>query len=362
MRYKVCMLIISFLFIFHEYALGKEKSIYINARTAVAIDGESGVVLYEKNPHESVPMASTTKIITALTAINRGKLDDYVTISRKATAVRGSTVGYNAGEKVTLRELLYGLLYKSGNDAAIAIAEHIGGTPEIFYSYMNECGKNIGLINSSFNSPHGLDTENHYSSAYDLALATRTAMRNEVFREIVGTKEIKKEKYGFTRDYHNINKILSIIPEANGVKTGYTGKAGKCLVSSMRFHGRDIIIVVLNSPDRWNQTAKIFDYVKENYETCQYESLNIPEKHDLMKLNLLTEDKLSVEVPKEGIETKICLINPQYNILKGDYIGYIQILRKNTDEELYRKNLFSNKNISKKSFNKIINQSKLPSE
>ena len=157
-------------------------------------------------------------------------------------------------------------MYKSGNDAAIAIAEHIGGSISEFCVMMNDLARTMGLIDSNFESPHGLDSQNHYSSAYDLALLMAKAMENDTFKEIAGTKTTLKEKYGFTRDYNNINKILWMIPEANGGKTGTTGQAGKCLVTSVNHNGRNIIIVVLNCPERWKVTENIYNYIKKNYK------------------------------------------------------------------------------------------------
>lgn len=239
------------------------KDFRVNARCAIALDKETGTVLYEQNAYEIVPMASTTKILTALIAIEQGKLDKKVTISKKASSIRGSTVGYKEKEQITLRELIYGLMFKSGNDAAIAIAEELGKSTEGFAEIMNHYARGIGLLDSHFESPHGLDSSQHYSSAYDLAYLTAKGMDYELFREIVGSKQISKEKYNFTRDYNNINKILWRIPGANGVKTGYTGQAGKCLVSSINSNGKDIIIVVLNCPDRWNVTDEIYKHVLE---------------------------------------------------------------------------------------------------
>lgn len=241
------------------------KDIANQAHYAIAFDSKSREILYEKKAFDNVPMASTTKIITAILAINYGGLDDIVTISKNAASIRGSKVGYKVGEKITLKELLFGLMYKSGNDAAIAIAEHIGGSVDEFCFMMNDLARTMGLIDSNFESPHGLDSQNHYSSAYDLAILMSKAMENETFREICGTKSIPKEKYGFTRDYNNINKILWLIPEANGGKTGTTGQAGKCLVTSVDYNGRNIIIVVLNCPDRWKVTENIYNYIKKNY-------------------------------------------------------------------------------------------------
>ncbi|HEX9025447.1 MAG TPA: D-alanyl-D-alanine carboxypeptidase family protein [Clostridium sp.] len=235
----------------------------VNARSAIALDKESGTVLYEQNAYEIIPMASTTKILTSIIAIEQGDLTKKVTISKKAASVRGSTVGYKANEEIALKELIFGLMFKSGNDAAIAIAEELGGSIEGFSEIMNHYARGIGIFDSHFESPHGLDSSEHYSSAYDLAILTAKGMDYDLFREIVGSKQISKEKYNFTRDYNNINKILWKIPGANGVKTGSTGQAGKCLVSSVNNNGKDVIIVVLNCPDRWNVTEKIYKHVLE---------------------------------------------------------------------------------------------------
>ena len=241
----------------------ENKNLRVNARCAIALDKESHQVLYEQNAYEIVPMASTTKILTSLIAIEQDDLNAPVTISKKASSIRGSKVGYKENEVITLKELIFGLMFKSGNDAAIAIAEHIGGSVEGFAEIMNHYARGIGILDSHFESPHGLDSSEHYSSAYDLALLTCKGMDYDLFREVVGSKSISKDKYNFTRDYNNINKILWKIPGAKGVKTGYTGQAGKCLVSSVNNNNKDIIIVVLNCPDRWNVTDKIYQHVQE---------------------------------------------------------------------------------------------------
>ena len=246
----------------------------VNARCAIALDKETKNVLFEQNAYEIVPMASTTRILTALIAIEQGDLDKEVTISKNATSIRGSKVGYKTGENITLRELVFGLMFKSGNDAAIAIAEELGGSMEGFSEIMNHYARSIGILDSHFESPHGLDSNKHYSSAYDLAILAAKGMDYDLFREVVGSKSIDKVKYNFTRDYNNINKILWMLPGANGIKTGYTGGAGKCLVSSVESNGKDIIIVVLNCPDRWNVTKQIYEHL---VETIAFESQNIKE-------------------------------------------------------------------------------------
>ncbi|MGL4989981.1 MAG: D-alanyl-D-alanine carboxypeptidase family protein [Sarcina sp.] len=241
----------------------KGEDLAPEAHYAIAIDSTTKKILYEKNGRLNVPMASTTKIVTSLLAINYGNLDELVTISSKAASIRGAKVGYKVGEQITLRELIWGLMFKSGNDAAIAIAEHLGGSVENFSVLMNDFGKMIGLIDSNFESPHGLDSNMHFSSAYDLAIATSKAMENKMFSQIVGSKELLMKNSGFTRDYRNINKILWKIPNANGVKTGYTGQAGKCLVTSVKEKDTNIIIVVLNCPERWDVTKRIYENVKD---------------------------------------------------------------------------------------------------
>ena len=168
------------------------NSIRVNARCAIAMDSKTKQVLFAQNADEIVPMASTTKILTALIAISQGNLDREVTISKNASSIRGSKVKYTAGEKIKLIELLYGLLYKSGNDAAIAIAEDIGGSVEGFANIMNDYARSLGLVNSHFESPHGLDSAKHYTCAYDLALLTAKAMENEtsLIKSIIGLNAI----------------------------------------------------------------------------------------------------------------------------------------------------------------------------
>lgn len=313
---KKSIKIISILLIFNILFLGagsknhsdkKVKNINVDARSAIAVDANSKRVLYDKGSHNIMPMASTTKIITSLVAIKYGNLDDEFEISPNASSVRGSKVGYKKGEKIKLRELLYGLMYKSGNDAAIAIAEGVSGSIEEFAKVMNEYAKEIGLLDSSFESPHGLDSNKHYSTAYDLAMATIKAHEEPFFNEITSTKSVDGNEKGFSRSYQNINKILWQIPGANGVKTGYTGNAGKCLVSSVNNGTSDIIMVVLNCPGRWKETEKIYNYTKEKYE---------------YKTPLINED-----LPKDIKEKKLPFV-------KNSNITY----KINTNEDVSEKN------------------------
>lgn len=302
--------ILLFNLFFSKNAEAKTKSLYVDARSAIALDSKSKCILYERNSDLLIPIASTTKIMTSLVALKYGDLDKKIEISDKAANIHGSQVGYKKGEMITLRELLYGLMLRSGNDAAIAIAEGISGSVEKFCELMNEYAIELGALNSNFESPHGLDSQCHYSTAYDLALITAKAKENDVFNKIVSAKDVEASEYGFTRSYHNINKILYQIPNANGVKTGYTGGAGKCLVTSIKEKNNDIIIVVLNSPKRWNETKKIYDYVKDNYEFRKIITKgevvdNIVYDED-KKINLAAQDNIIIPVAKEeNIKTKI---------------------------------------------------------
>lgn len=241
----------------------------VTAKCAVGVDSETGRILFEKNAHVKMEMASTTKIMTAIIAIEKDNLDDLVTISGNAANIWGSDIGVKRGEQWPLRSLLYGLMLKSGNDAAIAIAEHIAGSTEQFLKLMNEKAIEIGAVNTCFKSPHGLDIEGHYSTAYDLSIITKYAFQNPIFNEIVNTRQIivkgPKGNVGFT----NINEMLSLYKGADGVKTGYTGKAGRCLVSSATRDNFRVISVVLGCSSRNNRasdSSKILNYSFDNYK------------------------------------------------------------------------------------------------
>ena len=235
--------------------------------SCVLIDQYSGRILYSKNSDKILAMASTTKIITAIVAIEKGNLNDTTVISKRAAAVRGSTAGLKENEKITLEELLYGLMLRSGNDAAIAIAEMIGGSVQGFVKLMNDKALELGAYNTSFATPHGLDASDHYTNAQDLAKLTAYAMNNETFAQIVSAKEVTCGVTGkFNRSYININKFLYRIDNSDGVKTGFTGNAGKCLVASVKHPYGRYICVVLNSGDRWKDAETLMKYANKTYD------------------------------------------------------------------------------------------------
>ncbi|NLN65303.1 MAG: D-alanyl-D-alanine carboxypeptidase [Clostridiaceae bacterium] len=252
--------------VFEDYSIEVfgENEPEINARSAIVMDFDSGRVLYEKNAWIKRPMASTTKVMTAIVALENGNMDDIVTVSKKAASIHGSVIHLTAGEKLSFRELMYGLMMRSGNDAAIAIAEHVGGSVEGFVAMMNEKAKSIGALNTNFTTPHGLDEVGHHSTAYDMALITRYALQNPIINEIVKTTYAQVGK----RSMVNTNEMLSGYAGADGVKTGYTGKAGRCLITSATREGRRYISVVLFCDSknlRALSSKKILDYAFANY-------------------------------------------------------------------------------------------------
>lgn len=237
----------------------------IEASAAVVIDAESGRILYQKNAKSRRAIASTTKIMTAIVALENGRLDDKVRVSKRAASIWGSTINLRTGEELKLGELMYGMMLRSGNDAALAIAEHIGGSVENFIVMMNNKAKELGLENTCFKTPHGLDANGHYSTAYELAILARYAMKNPTFAKIVGTQSIAITN----RNLFSTNEMLSLYPGANGVKTGYTGKAGRCLVTSAKREGFEIISVVLfcsSRSKRAESSKRILDYAFNNYK------------------------------------------------------------------------------------------------
>jgi len=233
----------------------------ISAEYACVIEAMTGRVLYEKNADERAAMASTTKIMTAVIALENTKPDDIVTMSRNAAYQEGSSAYFKIGDEVRMMDLLYGLMLNSGNDAAVAIAEHISGNTEDFAVLMNEKAKEIGASDTSFINPNGLYDEKHYTTAEDLAKITAYAMENETFCDIVSskTKEITVVNTGVKMYFSNHNKMLKTYDGATGVKTGFTKKAGRCLVSSAKRDGIELIAVTLNAPDDWTDHKNLLD-------------------------------------------------------------------------------------------------------
>ncbi|HVB10190.1 MAG TPA: D-alanyl-D-alanine carboxypeptidase family protein [Bacillota bacterium] len=237
----------------------------VTADAAVLIDAATGTILWSRQATQSRAPASTTKMMTALLALELGNPDDPVTVGPDAVNVEGSSIYLRAGERIALSELLKGLLLKSANDAAVAIADHIAGSTAAFADLMNARAKQLGLANTHFTNPHGLTQPDHYASAYDLALLARAAMAYPAFAAIVrsptGAMEgLSPDETSFVRGLRNTNRLLLTYDWVDGVKTGTTRAAGNCLVASGARGGQRLIAVVLHSDNRWGDAIQLLEY------------------------------------------------------------------------------------------------------
>lgn len=254
---------------------GTEINIETNSKNIVAVDRKSLSILFEKNCYDSVPMASTTKIMTCIIALENSNLDDVVIVSKKASSVHGSTLGLRENQRISMNDLLYGLMLRSGNDCAVAIAEHISGSIDDFSILMNNRAFSLNLKHTHFVTPHGLDNINHYTSAYDLAILTDYALNNPMFKKIVSTKQTIIHIDNNIRTISNTNELLGVVDGVYGVKTGFTFEAGRCLVSACKRNNFDIIVVVLGADTknfRSKDSKKIINYIFENYEYINIKS------------------------------------------------------------------------------------------
>ena len=309
----------------------------LSAKSAILIDAHSGRVIKEENARERMGMASTTKIMTAFVAVTQGDLDSIVTVSSNAAGVEGSSMYLRAGDKIKLRDLVYGLMLNSGNDAATAIAEHIAGDTEGFAVMMNKQAAELGLRDTSFTNPHGLDDENHYTTAYDLAQIARRAMEEPEFAEICGTvtKTITFSGIDGTvsRTLSNHNKLLRSYKGAAGIKTGFTKKCGRCLVSAATRDSLTIIAVTLNASDDWSDHAELLDY---GYTNLRYQKAF--NKNDYMKsvnilgaeevrLALVAEESVSMAVAAEDA-VRVVYDVPNYikaPVYKNQAVGSVRV-------------------------------------
>ncbi|WP_371376090.1 D-alanyl-D-alanine carboxypeptidase family protein [Sporomusa aerivorans] len=247
----------------------------MSAQGAILMDAKTGQVLYDRNIHKKLAPASTTKIMTAIIAIESGRLDEMTRVSAHAASTGGSSLNLYPGQSITLRELVTGLLLRSGNDAAVAIAEHLAGSTDAFVDIMNQKAASLGAVHTHFRNPHGLSAPNHVSTAFDLAWIARYALTNPTFAQIVSTKETNIEwldrKGGSQeRNLRNTNKLLWMLEDADGVKTGTTNAAGPCLVSSATRNNQKLIAVVLHDHSRWYDSMQLLKYGFDNYDLYEY--------------------------------------------------------------------------------------------
>lgn len=304
----------------------------------IVIESKTHRILYQKNAFDKKFMASTTKILTAITAIENCDITEKVIIPKEATGIEGSSIYLTEGEELTVQELLYGLMLRSGNDCAVAISIHVGKSFENFVNMMNQTAKKAGATNSNFVNPHGLHDDNHYTTAYDMALISSYAMRNQTFRDIVKTKSvtINNTKGEYKRILKNKNKMLFDFDGCNGIKTGYTKNSGRCLVSSAVRNGMELISVVLNVAPMWEVSKNNLNDCFDNYNLYkQVESDEILDFVDIngQKIGLYTDKDIYLPLKTEEtnkIHTVIELFdNIKTPIAKNSNIGKIKFYIEN---------------------------------
>ena len=292
----------------------------ISSKIALVYDRASGKVLYEKNGYKQTKMASTTKIMTSIIVLENANLNDTVTVSKKAAGTGGSRLGLKTNDKITVNDLLMGLMLESGNDAAVTLAEYVGGSIQGFANLMNKKAAELGLKNTNFVVPHGLDNEDHYTTALELAKITDYALKIEKFRKIVETKAYNVTINGYSKAIENTNELLGNLYGVYGVKTGFTNGAGRCLVTACKRDNLDIITVVLGADTkkiRTTDSIKLIEYIHKNYKVIDIEKIVNEKFNEWRDIN---ERRISVN---KGVYTNVTMR------LKG--LEYTKMAVKNTE-------------------------------
>lgn len=346
--------------------LSKEPEIY--SRAVVVLDRGSKAIIYGKNENDVRAMASTTKIMTALILIENADLSKTIEVSKNAAGTDGSRLGLKTGDKITLNDLLYGLMLCSGNDAAVQIAETIGGSVQGFAEMMNKKARDLGLKNTSFTSPHGLDDDEHHTTAYELAILTDYALNNPTFAKVVNTKYYTVTINGYPKDLSNTNELLGYLQGVNGVKTGFTNNAGRCLVTSTLRNNFNIITVVLGADTkkiRTRDSIKLIEYTYENFEptdisqmiNAEYEKWKPSYKVNINKgiksevQTKLGEQKYKMypikKEDKQNIKLQVNEINyVEAPLLENSKLGSIDVLVNN--KVIYTVDILSSEEVKKK--------------
>ncbi len=344
----------------------------INARSAIILDRISKKILYGKNEFTKAKMASTTKIMTATVIIEKCDLNQTIEVSKKAAGTGGSRLGIKSGDKISIRDLLYGLMLCSGNDAAVALAESCSGSIQEFSNLMNNKAKELGLSNSHFESPHGLDSDNHYTTAYELAILSDYALKNSTFFNIVGTKNYTITINGNPKNISNTNELLGNLLGVYGIKTGFTNGANRCLVTACRRDNMDIICVVLGCDTkkfRTSDSIKLIEYAFKNFEYVNIEE-KINQEFEKWKQENITNFNIdkglssNIEIKYSDLKTPIIPINkrdiPSLNIninvnqnldapiYENAIIGEIEVFA--GSDYIIKSNVISSNFIPKKNF------------
>lgn len=288
-----------------EAAASSNTKPTINSRRYAIYDRLSGRCIYGKDENKQTAMASTTKIMTAIIVVENCKLEDVVTITAKAAGTGGSTLGINKDDKITVNDLLYGLMLRSGNDAAVALAIHTAGSLEEFANMMNQKAKQLNLKNTHFVTPHGLDNEEHYTTAYELAKITDYALKNKTIAKIVATKSTTIYINEMPRQINNTNELLGNVEGVYGVKTGFTNNAGRCLVTSVKRGDMDLIVVVLGADtrkDRAKDSMKLIEYAFKKYRVINVEEI-INKEFELWKQ--INENRIYIDKGTTNVELEL---------------------------------------------------------
>lgn len=357
--------------------MSKAQNININATAALLYDKTYDKILYAKNIDSKLPNASTTKILTAIVAYENSNMDDIVEVSERAASIGGSTINLRKGNKVLMGDLMKGLLMSSGNDAAIAIAEHVGGSVENFCKMMNKRAKELGATNTNFVTPHGLDKEDHYTTIQDLLIFTKHFMEIPYLLDISNTSTANIKIDNYIRDLRTTNEMLSIYDAVNGIKTGFTGKAGRCLITSIASGERELITMVLGcetKKQRTTETVQLITYGYNNFEEVDLFE-NMRKKFEIrVKKSLNDKYEVILSGHKKVLIQKgeAKAIQYDYDMLydlvaplqKGEKIGRIQV--RLYDEILTEIPIFIPYEITQKGFiqyfNEIIKNQKMYTE
>ncbi len=292
----------------------------INSRSCIIYDRNSHMVLYGKNETKQVKMASTTKIMTSLIIIENCSLSETIEISQKAAGTGGSRLGLKTGDKITIKDLLYGLMLCSGNDAAVALAEYAGGDIQGFAELMNQKANELCLTSTHYESPHGLDSDGHYTTAYELAILTDYALKNETFAKIVGTKNYTVTINGYPKNLSNTNELLGYLNGVYGVKTGFTNGANRCLVTACKRNDMDIICVVLGADTkkfRTQDSIKLIEYAFKNFTYINANDIAVNSFENWKNENLKYLDINKSSSNSFELEIKTCK-NPILSINKNE--------------------------------------------
>ncbi len=318
-----------------------ETNVSTSAKSSALYNPNTRSFIYQKNADINLPMASTTKIMTGLIAIETLDLNEIITIPNEATGIEGSSIYLKEGDRVTAKDLIYSLLLQSANDAATALAIRISGSNAKFAEKMNGRALEIGATNTSFENPHGLDSDKHYTTAHDLSLIAAEALTNDTFKKIVSTYKYSFRIGDETRTIVNHNKLLKNYLGCNGVKTGYTKKSGRCLVTSAERDGITLIAVTLNATDDWSDHKKLLDLGFENLESVNLNDvIQIPEEIptvsiDGKKLNVHLATDTIIKFKEDNIEYYLDL--PYYivkDVTEGEKIGEVILKTGNREEKI----------------------------